>query len=127
MIPLNYCDHSKKIMKNKNLIALLLVTAFVSSLVTYLFCKQDLIIDTNAGIYNTNPTEVVPSTLCSYKIERLNGFKYIRPIVYAEPECEGPKYLPLKEQIHNQIEDYKNAKSLISASVYLRGFNNEIG
>ena len=109
--------------KNKTITALLVATSIVSSVVTYSICKLSSQEPEKAENLNTVQTEQPQSNVCNYKIERLKGFKYIRPLVYAEPECEGAKYLPLKSQIQNKIDDYKKSNTLLSASVYLRGFN----
>lgn len=110
-------------MKNKNIITLLVATSIVSSVITHYFCKQGLKIHTKTDNVVTGQALIAQSNSCNYKIVRLKGFKYIRPIEYAEPECEGSKYLPLKGLIQNKIDDYKNSNTLISASVYFRGFD----
>jgi beta-lactamase class A len=110
-------------MKIKNVIALLIITAAISSAGTYYFGKQHVNADSKADSSTSTREQAVQSNFCSYKIDRLQGFKYIRPLVYAEPECEGPQYLSLKSQIQNKIQSYKNLNSLVSASVYLRDFD----
>ena len=90
-------------MKNKNIIALLIATSIVSSLITYSVCRQNLRIQTKTGSPNISETSVAQSSTCSYNIRRLKGFKFIRPLQYAEPECEGAKFLPLKAQLQNII------------------------
>ena len=109
--------------KNKNVFLLLVATSIISSAVTYYFCKQSFKSTAKTDYVISGQTQEAQSNLCSYKIERLNGYKYVRPLVYAEPECEGDKYMPLKAQLESKIEEYKNSNGLISASVYLRGFN----
>lgn len=110
-------------MKNKNIIALLIATSIVSSLITYSVCRQNLRIQTKTGSPNISETSVAQSSTCSYNIRRLKGFKFIRPLQYAEPECEGAKFLPLKAQLQNIIESHKNADDITAASVYLRDFD----
>ena len=66
----------------------------------------------------TEATQV--SSSCDYNIDRLDGYKLIKPIVYAEVNCESAKYENLKEKLTGLIDNYKGSKKLISASVYLR-------
>lgn len=62
------------------------------------------------------------SSSCDYNIDRLDGYQLIKPIVYAEVNCESVKYQNLKEKLTGLIDNYKVSKKLISASVYLRVF-----
>lgn len=109
-------------MQTKNIMLLVIVTCIVSSFTTYYACKQGLIQSPGANTVVTSQSENAQSGFCNYKIGRQKGFKYIRPLQYAEPECEG-KYLPLKGQLQNKIAAYKSSNSLTSASVYLRDFD----
>ena len=110
-------------MISKNIIYLLVATSIVSSVVTYSFCKYRLKIPEKTDYSILSQPQTSQSNDCNYKIERLEGYKYIRPINYAEPECETLKYLPLKAQVQNKIDEYKYSNNLTSASVYFRGFN----
>ncbi len=110
-------------MKNKNIIILLVTTSIISSIVTWFISNQRLKNSSTTEHSVTTVEQPVQSNTCSYRIERLKGYKFIHPLVYAEPECEGAKYLPLKSQLENKIADYKSSNHLITASVYFRGFN----
>jgi beta-lactamase class A len=63
------------------------------------------------------------SGLGHYKFERLNGYKLIKPLVFAEPTEESSKYSDIKIKLTNFIEQLKSQQKLISASVYLRDFD----
>ncbi len=108
--------------RNKGIILLLVVTSIVSSTLTYVFCKHGLKTSDNQQVNNTSQAVIAQTETCSYNIKRLEGYKYIRPIEYAEPECEGVKYRSLKAEIQNKIEGYKLTNGLVSSSVYFRGF-----
>ncbi len=60
---------------------------------------------------------------CDYNVFRLQGYKYIKPIVFAEKNCESQKYSKLKNDLTAAIEQFKQSNSLINASVYFRDFN----
>ena len=59
---------------------------------------------------------------CNYTVMRLNGYKYIHPLLWVEPECEADKYAKIKADIAQYIKEEQDKDSLISASVYLRDF-----
>ena len=61
---------------------------------------------------------------CNYNISRLNGYKFIEPLVFAEEACESVALNPLKSEIENIINSYKMQGVITSASVYLRKFQN---
>lgn len=63
------------------------------------------------------------SGLGHYKMERLNGYKLIKPLVFAEPLEESSKYSDIKTKLTDFIEQLKSQQKLISASVYLRDFD----
>jgi len=71
-------------------------------------------------------TEVISnieSTSSQYKMGRLGGYRLIKPLVFAEPTEESPKYSSIKAQLTSYIEQLKTNQKLISASVYLRDFD----
>lgn len=43
--------------------------------------------------------------------------------MFVDEICESKKLLPVKSQIEQLIENYKNQKNIVQASVYLRDFN----
>lgn len=60
---------------------------------------------------------------CTIDRKRLEGFSYIRPVIYAEQECESPELNPVKENVINTINLAKNEGLITSASVYIRVFS----
>lgn len=73
------------------------------------------------GSRSSNEKEVVSSS-CEFNIDRLEGYKLIKPIIYAESSNESSKYEDLKVKLTTLIENNKTSKKLTSASVYLRIF-----
>ncbi|MBC7554090.1 MAG: serine hydrolase [Taibaiella sp.] len=63
-------------------------------------------------------------TVCSWHIMRETRYKFIRPILYREKECESEIYSSLKASLGNYIEDCKTSGQLISSSVYVRNLTN---
>jgi beta-lactamase class A len=58
-----------------------------------------------------------------YYIQHLKGYKYISPIIYAEPVSESDKYALLKGAITNFIELEKASGQVNNVSVYMKDFN----
>ncbi len=61
----------------------------------------------------------------SYKIDRLEDYKYTKPIISAEPEFESARLTPLKEELNRFIENEEKDSMITSVSVYVRDF--EVG
>ena len=64
-----------------------------------------------------------PGASCNYNVERLTGYQFIRPLLFAEPACESATLLNTKTEIESLIDSYKAAGTITSASVYLREFH----
>lgn len=60
---------------------------------------------------------------CKYDIKRLNGLKYIKPIMFVDDECESENMQDIKQQIVEIVNRYKNFEGVSSASIYLRQFS----
>jgi beta-lactamase class A len=66
----------------------------------------------------------ISSEKCDYKLERLEGYEYIRPLVLAEENCESERYGPLKNEISKLLEGYKTNGALHSASVFFKNLKS---
>lgn len=64
------------------------------------------------------------SPVCKLDIKRLNGLKYIRPIMFADEECESDELSSLKQRISEIINRHKINQDAASASVFLKKFEN---
>src|SRR5271169_5000638 len=53
-----------------------------------------------------------PVSGCSYNLARLDGYKYIRPLMYAEQTCESEAYGPMKAELNHTIEKFKSAGTI---------------
>jgi beta-lactamase class A len=65
---------------------------------------------------------IVDNTLqqCKTEIVRLNGYQFIRPVLFKQDECEAQYLLPVKTEISTLINSYKSSGIITEASVYLR-------
>ncbi|MFP5042749.1 serine hydrolase [Parasediminibacterium sp. JCM 36343] len=67
--------------------------------------------------------ETSPASSCDYQIRRLNGYSFIKPLLYADKNCETVAFNPIKQMVLSVIDRYKLSGVLASASVYVRDFN----
>lgn len=58
-----------------------------------------------------------------YKMTRLSGYDFIRPLISAKPVIEPLKYYNIKKSVENMIQGYKNDGTITSASIYFRDFD----
>ncbi|MFM7840218.1 MAG: hypothetical protein ACKO6K_11680, partial [Chitinophagaceae bacterium] len=49
-----------------------------------------------------------PDEDCNMKIARMEGYKYIHPLIYAEKTCESPDLQLVKQKVEQQIADFKS-------------------
>ncbi len=71
---------------------------------------------------SATPKQVASAPSCRYDILRIPGFKYVKPLIAAEPECESANLEDIKESVSSLIASYKGAGNIASASVYVRQF-----
>jgi beta-lactamase class A len=64
------------------------------------------------------------SQSCSYKLGRLGGYKYVSPLMFAEPACESPSLQAIKSQLVQLAGEYRSQGLINSAGIYLREFKS---
>ena len=102
-------------------LGIILISLTSTNLVTYYFTnkKNHASTDTNAAESNSI---LDGNRNCSYKVQRLNGYDYIKPILFVDNQCESDNLNAVKQNIISMIDNYKNAGVLNSASVYLKEY-----
>ncbi len=95
---------------------LLLLITFACSALIFFLTKT-------FNIYNgTHSGETMEES--TYKISRLSGYTFIKPLISAKPVNEAAKYLGIKESAEKLIQNSIDDGTLESASVYVRDFEN---
>lgn len=61
---------------------------------------------------------------CDLKVKRMEGYKYIKPILFVDEDCESPDLQGMKTELVDYIEDCKETGQLHSASVYVKDYQN---
>lgn len=64
------------------------------------------------------------SFACNYNVKRMGGFKYIKPLMFVDEECESDALSGIKQKLLGIIEAGKADGSIINASVYLREYEH---
>jgi beta-lactamase class A len=74
-------------------------------------------------LFNKTDNSKIENNSCNeYKIARLSGYKFVKPLIYAETACESKRYNSLKLKIEKLIQDYTKQGKLNKAAVYFRDF-----
>ncbi len=60
---------------------------------------------------------------CGYITARVRGFHWVQPMLYAEPMCESPRFLGMRNAIDTLVRRMRTEGRLGGASVYVRDFN----
>ncbi len=78
-------------------------------------------IDQNNNDVTQNPESNQSS--CSYRVKRLDGFSYTKPLLFVDNECESENLSSIKQSVNQLIDNYKKSNVISSASIYLKSYN----
>lgn len=79
-----------------------------------------------ASWFEKKPSEIVQPIVdntiqnCKGDIVRLNGYQFIKPMLFRKDECESESLVSVKNDITEIINSYKQSGKITTASVYLR-------
>ncbi|MFM2229219.1 MAG: hypothetical protein RL607_477 [Bacteroidota bacterium] len=62
------------------------------------------------------------STNESFQVKRLNGYKFIKPLLFVDTNSEASELASVKNSIEGVITEFKNKGVISSASVYIRDY-----
>ncbi len=88
---------------------------------TYVFSEYVL----NGSVFGHSFTSLTDEKFnlnCNYDVKRLNGYNYIKPLMFVDNECESEDLSSVKQRVYSLIEQYKVSGDLISCSVYLKSY-----
>ncbi len=119
----------------KNILFYLIASCVLGAFISYFFIKYSLENDKPvAGLKISNAhtpgktTEESAATgqvYCDYNVSRLKGYKYVKPLLNEERECESEKYSSLKVDIQNFVDYYKRAGTVSYYSVFLKNLTTD--
>ena len=100
----------------KHLFAISIVVGFIVFFLTSFYKEKQF----TQQIANSTGTIVEDG----YKTKRVDGYKYIRPIMFVVDDSESEQLSDLKQRITSIIDKYKNVGEVNNASVYLKEYGN---
>jgi beta-lactamase class A len=108
---------------NKNYsLFIILILLGISNASTYVVTKNyDK--STNAKANRLNLAQI-QSNGCSYKVRRLGGLHYIKPLLLIDNLCQGDKLMALKSSLNILFDNFKKSGVLKSASFYIKEYSN---
>lgn len=109
---------------SKQVIITVVITFALSTYFTYTFCKHNLRNTAYASALQDTTEWATGTTSCDFNIKRMRGLEYIKPLLYVELKNESANLASLKSKINDEIEKYKKAGVLQSASVFLRVYQH---
>ncbi|WP_309642079.1 serine hydrolase [Flavobacterium sp.] len=107
------------ILKSKKSIGILIVSMIATNTLTYFYSTKKSVSvadEADQSVHTDN------SSGCTYKVQRLNGYDFIKPILFVDTQCESEKLSPVKQSVTTLINNYKNIGVINSASVYLKEY-----
>jgi beta-lactamase class A len=97
----------------------------VTNVFYLLILQQQRKLITDAGSGELTQTQSHSSSeYCNYRLVRLQGYRYIHPLMFFDNDCESSEMGGVKSKIETVINDFKRQGLLSNASVYLRSFNS---
>lgn len=110
----------KRIPSIKFSLPLLILCSFIASGTTFLLTEKNY----KRKIELIEDEKQTTEDQCTYQIERMSGYKFVKPLMFVDKDCESKSLAPLKSKIATFIDSYKSAGKINNASVYLRDYNN---
>ncbi len=99
---------------------LYLIPAVIVGMIFFFVFKKPTGINQDAGSNAIHVSAENTTVECGENTFRLKGFKYIKPLINQDRECESSRYSALKENLKNFIEDQTRSGNISCASVYLK-------
>lgn len=98
---------------------------FVTMLLTSAICSAAAVTGYKVYIAQDEETETIQAPAsCETITHRLEGYEFIKPLLYNNKSCESSKLQVLKMNIENAINNHQQSGSIDQASVYLKVLSN---
>ena len=97
---------------------------------TFIFSISSVVLWSQIKKHKTNNTETSktieaqPLNICETETQRLEGFKFVKPLMFNYKTCESGKYNKLKTSILDLINQRQQTGRLDKISIYLKLLNN---
>ena len=84
--------------------------------------KSDAVEIASVNSSSVNPSSIATNTGCNVYRKSMEGFGYIKPLIYADKNCESEKFSSVKQDVNQMIDEFKRQGIINSASVYIKDF-----
>ncbi len=100
----------------------ILIAFIAGGLLNYLFNQYA---DSSVAIQPTTIEAVAaPETNCDVTSTRVGGYKYIKPLLFADQSCESTRFSAVKSAIGSLVNSSQLSGDVSKVSVYLREFEH---
>jgi beta-lactamase class A len=105
----------------KTSLIITLISLGLTNLATYYYTNKE---NKEAAVEKATEESInsYGNSSCSVKVQRLNGYDYIKPVLFVDKVCEGDKLNPIKQSVTSLIEEHKRLGTITSASVYIKEY-----
>jgi beta-lactamase class A len=67
-------------------------------------------------------SKIESNNSCSYSVKRLEGYNFVKPLMFVDDPCEEDALALTKYEINTLIENYKTNQGVVAASVYIKDY-----
>lgn len=106
----------------KTSLIIALISLGITNLATYYYANRVSKAEALEKATDANINSYGNSGCSAVKIQRLNGYDYIKPVLFVDKECESDALNPIKQSIMTLIEEHKRLGTISSASFYLKEY-----
>ncbi|MBS7787038.1 serine hydrolase [Flavobacterium sp. CYK-55] len=109
----------KKIISQRVSLLVVIAVLLVSNLITFTIISRKYA--------NTETTEISEAGIgqsCGYNVKRLDGYKYVKPLLFVDNQYESDELAQLKSTLTSMVDNFKNSGNLNSASIYIKEYNS---
>lgn len=112
-------------MKKSIFIGALVITAIVSSLVTYLFVGSDHSVNTSTR-KDKKSLRAITTPNCPIELVRVSSTtnEYVAPLMFADLSCSSPELDSLKSKVSGLLNEKKKSGTIDQASVYVKSLRS---
>ncbi|MFM6934109.1 MAG: serine hydrolase [Flavobacteriales bacterium] len=110
----------KLVPSKKFSLPLIILFSFIASGTTFLITENRY----KRKIELIEEEQQVSTENCHYQVERMSGYKFVKPLMFVDKDCESKSLSSLKNKVATFIDSYKSTGKINQASIYLRDYNN---
>ncbi|MFM2225175.1 MAG: hypothetical protein RJA07_1377 [Bacteroidota bacterium] len=95
-----------------------IIVGFIAYFISHSYYHQS-----SSSFFANSSNSKVTASSCTFKRVNVLGYKFIKPVLLLETECESADLFPLKNQLTDLITHYQSEGSISNASVCVFDMN----